>query len=250
MQSYPLALSPKAATTIQTPGRTFVYESGVTDPPGADARIVIKPNNGNEIILRPGQGFSLAAGDQATSWNVRAYKDDLPLAGIVIIGAGEFKDGTFKIDSTSGVIAVRVDNTPENRLPVELDPATEKALKENPVMSYTHSRTVNGQQYVAVQVLAPAENVRGVIVEDCTMLWDGSSNLFARLVAKAGAAPVAQVPASTNGPADGDMVIPYIKQQLASINAPTRRIAIPAGCGLWVWSENPSARVVTLLTIL
>lgn len=259
MQSYPLNLAAGAAQTYTTAARRFVYESGKTVPEGADARIIVKPDNGNEITLRPGQSVGLDPGVVAATWFVRGLDASQPIVGTIIIGSGEFEDSSLKFDSTSGAINVvpavpfQIGNTAANRVPVALDPATEKALKENPVMSYTTSRNVNsaGSAYVPVQVLAPAENVRGVIVEDCMAMNDVSNSIYCRLVAKAGSAPIAANPAAATGPADGDILIPYIKMPMAAINAPVRRIAVPPGYGLWLWPESNSAvRVATLLTIL
>ena len=248
MQSYPLNLGAGAAQTYTTAARRFVYESGKTVPEGADARIIVKPDNGNEITLRPGQSVGLDPGVIAATWFVRGLDSSKPIVGTVIIGSGEFEDSSLKFDSTSGAINVvpavpfQIGNTAANRVPVALDPATEKALKEYPIMSYTHSRKAmlrlaNG--FITPGVLVSAlENVRGVIVEDASMLTDGQ---VVRLIAKE-TAPV--------NPDDGEILIAGVKGQSAGATAPVKRIMVQPGKAIWATAPSAQVDVTGLFTIL
>lgn len=108
MQSYPINLTAATpATSINIQGDNFVYEScsSLID----EQRIIVKPEVGNEIVLRPGQQFRLT--QQSGCWFVRSYDGTSAIAGIVIIGSGEFYDSntknTFKFDSTSGAVPVQ-----------------------------------------------------------------------------------------------------------------------------------------------
>lgn len=168
MQSYNLRVSPGGgAQSINGSARRFVYESGKTDPEGADSRIVVKPDNGNEIVLRPGQSIGLEPGAMASVWYIRALDPALTIVGSVIIGSGEFEDNSLKVDATSGAITVVVSNSDANRVPVELDAATQKILSEEDVITYTGHKVKTGiiADGNVVEMLTPAENVNGVIIE-------------------------------------------------------------------------------------
>jgi len=247
MQSYPINLFAGGSQTFSTAARRFVYESGATDPIGGDARIIVKPDTGNEIVLRPGQAFGLAPGENAANWYVRPYNPTARISGIAIIGSGEFNDGTFKVDASTGTIAVRpeggfkVVNTTDERVPVALDPATETALKEHPLMSYTHAKSVTTTYTGNIALVTAAENVRGVIIEASQIVQLGSNGGGARILAKDTA------PTSLT---DGDIVVPYLTN-FGDTAPVVRRIKVAAGKGLWARSaSNATTDISVLLTIL
>lgn len=227
MQSYPINMPAGGSQTFSSAARRFVYESGATATLNGDARIIVKPDSGNEIVLRPGQAFGLADGETAGNWFVRANDPQMAISGTVIIGSGDFNDGTFKVDSSTGTIAVRPEggfqimNTTANRVPVALDPATEKALTEEPVVTYNAHRIVkNPQQATPVALFTAEENQRGVIIEAYIKFGISKNVLMAKETA----------PKSST---DGDLIISHTEDLIAN---QWRRLKIPAGKGLWVWS--------------
>ncbi len=88
MQSYPLALSSAMnVTSFANDADHFIYESGVS---AGDARIIVRPENGAEIILKPGQSFRIAS--DASRWFVKSFDGVSTIAGVIIIGSGDFVD--------------------------------------------------------------------------------------------------------------------------------------------------------------
>lgn len=242
MQSYPINLFGGGSQTFSTAARRFIYESGQTDPIGGDARVIVKPDTGNEIVLRPGQAFGLAPGETAANWYVRPFDPTARITGTAIIGSGDFSDGTFKVDSSTGVIAVRpeggfqVANTAANRVPVALDPLTEKAMKEFPIVSYTHSRTfkTSATADVPVVVVTAAENTNGIILE--------AAGAFTAIMLTA-----KETAPSSQNRFDGEVVVWDIS---GANNAGWRRIRVAAGKALWARGPGSSNDGSLLLTIL
>lgn len=251
MQSYPINLAAGAAQTYSVSARRFVYESGKTAQEGGDARIIVKPDNGGEVALRPGQSFGLAPNEIASNWYVRAAGDGA-ITGSVIIGSGEFEDNSLKVDATSGAIVVRPeggfkimnDSTERvpvslnlaQRLPVALAPETEQAIKEYPIVSYTESRVAKRPaQAVPVALFTAAENIRGVIIEQYNTVGTTNNALIAKATA----------PTAIN---DGDIIAAHTDTMNPN---QWRRIKISAGKGLWAWgpsaTNSDSSVLITIL---
>jgi len=246
MQSYAINLAAGAAQTYTSAARRFVYESGATVPQGGDSRIIVKPANGNEIMLRPGQGFGLDEGQLAATWYVRGVDPTVPIVGTIIIGSGDFADNSLKIDATSGAVSVipavpfQIGNTAANRVPVALDPATEKAIQEYPLMSYTHSRTFNLGPNLNAPLVTAAENINGVIIESGMSLTTVVEKAVRLLVNPT--SPVSEI--------DGDIIVPFITSQM-TVNPSVRRVKVAAGKA--VWARNVTGQTFNstfLLTIL
>lgn len=167
MQTYALNLTDSDSRSFSTAGDLFVYESGVVaGNDAADLRIIVKPESGGEITLKPGQQFRLPKGESAMQWYVRAATPGTDVIGAIIIGAGEFDDAntvnTFKLDGTF-TNAVQITNTSSQRVPVVFDPKQLLQI-ESPIMNFTNSK--NGIfQSGYTQVIAPNENPNGIIIE-------------------------------------------------------------------------------------
>jgi len=242
MQSYPINLFGGGSQTFSTAARRFIYESGQTDPIGGDARVIVKPDTGNEIVLRPGQAFGLAPGETAANWYVRPFDPTARITGTAIIGSGDFSDGTFKVDSSTGVIAVRPEggfqivNTAANRVPVALDPLTEKAMKEFPIVSYTNYKNAitpsNPGDFVVV--VTAAENVRGVILESAHQA--GGIQLNAKETK-----PISKY--------DGD-VLCWDVHHVNSSGDGWRRLEVKAGKAVWACSAGNASMVGLCYTVL
>jgi len=174
MQTYALNLTSESRS-FSSAGDLFVYESGqVAGNESADLRIIVKPDSGGEITLKPGQQFRLPKGESAMQWYVRAATPGNNITGYIIIGAGEFDDAntlnTFKLDGTF-TNAVTITNTSAARVPVSLDPK-QLLQTEAPVMNFTNSK--NGILAAGYNlVVTPAENLNGVIIE-ATSIGGGS----------------------------------------------------------------------------
>lgn len=267
MHSYPLNLAPGAARDFTAQADLFVYESGAVTPDTGDLRIIVKPDTGGEIVLRPGQRFRLAPGAKATNWNVKANDAAMTITGSLVIGAGEFDDAntlnTFKLDGTF-TNTVKVSNTTAERVPVELDAAAGIKINNTtaqrvPVsldsqqsinvsgalVTYTHKYVGNTASLAqtAIAMLAAASNINGAVLEKFDVNI-GTGTLFT-IVAKA------TPPASTS---DGDVL--FMSSGPVGVNsldmAKSGRIKVPAGMGIWYVSQaadNSNLRAA-LFTVL
>ncbi len=219
---------PKATKTIKsvaTPGTS-------TD---GDTRILVKPENGAEIILKPGQRFRIV--EKASRWFVRSYDSISPINGSVIIGSGEFEDSntanTFKLDGTF-TNSVNVNNTPAQRIPVTLD-TTQVLNIAGTTVQYTNSfADTNTADQTAQVVFSPASNPNGAYVEliEVSILEsNGTSNQTGITFVAKSSAPSTQI--------DGDVIFAletpeYQGTAKRSINEKQSiRIKIPAGKGLY-----------------
>lgn len=171
MQTFTYKFDPsinQTAMAWQVDANLFVYESGVASVDGANRAVIVKPDNGSEITLKPGQRFRLAPGADARTWAVRLADPTVTLTANFILGLGEFEDSntlnTFKLDGTF-TNSVYVNNTPAQRVPVQLDSATPINVAGSTV-NYTNSYAASS--YVpgtTVTVLTPAQNPNGCYVE-------------------------------------------------------------------------------------
>jgi len=218
MQTYSLNLSNGASRSFSTDGDLFVYESGqVAGDDKASARIIVKPDSGGEITLRPGQQFRLPKGSSAMQWYVRAVEGSGDITGFIIIGAGEFDDAntlnTFKLDGTF-TNAVKVTNTDVERVPVSLD-SNQSIKTEAAPMSFTSYRNLYVSAGNVSPLILPAQNVNGVIIES---LYASAKTTF---LAQRG------TPVTSN---DGAIIDVF----LDGTSGPRRaRIALAPGMGLY-----------------
>lgn len=184
MQTYALNLTGAASRIFPATADLFVYESGTNGPDG-ELRIIVKPDNGGEITLRPGQRFRLPPGEKASQWMVRAFDGTAPIVGAVIIGSGEFDDANtmnkFTLDA-SLANNVTVKNTDAERVPVALDPQDILNTSE-PIMSYTNSKNVGLIVSSNTILVSAAENQNGVIIEQ---LWASTSAATTQINANGG----------------------------------------------------------------
>lgn len=202
----------------------------ITDKTG-DARIIVKPENGAEITLRPGQRFRLSReSGKASRWLVRSYDGFSTINGSVIIGSGEFDDAntenTFKLDGTF-TNQVKIVNTEYEPAHVRIDPEQVSGCYSG---SFTDTTVVSG----TTAVFTAAANTNGAWIEWAQMSVchdTGAVNWLAvSLLAKATA---------PTGPTDGDLILfarnysdgSDITKEVAAL--PTR-IKIPAGKGLYL----------------
>lgn len=153
MQSYPINIAPGETRVIQTTAQRFVYESGAATLRGGDARIVVKPDNGADIVLRPGQSFKLPGSESAAVWSMRALDPAMTITGAVIIGSGEFEDNSFKIDANSGAVPVNITSDGG----VVKTTGAYVALQK----SWIGGTLVTG---VDTEVVAPSANVYGAVI--------------------------------------------------------------------------------------
>jgi hypothetical protein len=221
MQSYPLSIQLGQERGYAAAGDLFVYESSTSVPPTGDSRIVVKPNSGTEIVLRPGQSFRLQHGDGASNWSVRALDPTVVIVGYVIIGSGEFTDAntvnTIKLDGSFANL-VTVTNPKEQRIP------TAETLTYG--RNFAHTTAAD----VMLNIVTAAENVNGVWIEQISMTAcsNAGSTTFA-VIAKIGAATPLNY-------FDGEILYSSILfgSSIVTINdRTTRRMFVPAGRGVW-----------------
>lgn len=106
MQNLPLKLSAtNTATVLQVAGNGFWYESATGSP---ELRIIITPEYGSDLVLRPGQSVRL--GKNIGTWTVRSYDNSATINGNIIIGSGEFSDNNTTVANVSGSVTVNSGN--------------------------------------------------------------------------------------------------------------------------------------------
>jgi hypothetical protein len=134
MQTFTYKFDPsinQTAMAWMVDANLFVYESGVAAVDGQNRAVIVKPYNGSEITLKPGQRFRLAPGADARTWAVRLVDPTVTLTANFIIGQGEFEDSntlnTFKLDGTF-TNTVAVNNTAANAVPVAVQATAQAPL--------------------------------------------------------------------------------------------------------------------------
>jgi hypothetical protein len=227
MQSYVLQLVGPQVVPFATVADLFVYESGAATG-GTDTRIMVKPDTGAEIVLRPGQRFRIdKASKKATRWQVHAFDPAVTITGSIIIGSGEFDDANtlnkFTLDA-SLANNVTVMNTAAARVPVTLD-TTQIIQTSGGVIAYQKSYNMT---YLAlgqvINIVTAAQNVNGIMVNRTSMVGTATpSGVEAAFIANA---------AVPTGSADGDVIawVPAIP----GLYVDDAQIKIPAGRGLWL----------------
>lgn len=106
MQNLPLKLSAtNQATVLQVAGNGFWYESAAGSP---ELRIIITPEYGSDLVLRPGQSVRLSK--NIGTWTVRSYDNSATINGNIIIGSGEFSDNNTTVANVSGSVSVTSGN--------------------------------------------------------------------------------------------------------------------------------------------
>jgi hypothetical protein len=249
MQTYLLNLTPGLPfTAYQTSGDLFVYESGTAGVDTADRRIVVKPDSGGEITLRPGQRFRIAPGQKAEMWSVRTLDNSVTLTGSIIIGSGEFDDANtlnkFTFDTGSGALPMNVVNDTAHRVPVSLGNASLNV--SNPIMDYTETFFRNSNILAgAVQIVDPARNVNGIILQR----WDVRQASANNGAIPGGMLSLLAKTAAPTGLTDGDILF---TGGLATAGGGSwtdyhsndgttntlGAIRIPAGKGLYLYTNN------------
>lgn len=250
------------ALTLPTAGDLFVYESAANQM--AETRVRVRPDNGGEVILRPGQQFR--AQSPAERWNVRSYSGVENIDGFFIIGRGGFADSNTKNTVTldaSFANMVTVTNSPANRVPVSVDvtqtmPVSmvgEVEVKNdagNPLavsitgvgqvqenlIAYTGCLNVANTAFttttVMQQVVAPAANVNGIIIN--RYIFKNESALVTML-AKSSA---------PGGNWDGDVLALNDVALATGYVRDDSKIKIPAGKGLYLYSSSAASHTLSL----
>lgn len=243
LQYYDINVGLNKTQQVSAQGRYIYYLSGSTPliegaaTPGAgegNQAIKIRPGqNGQEIILMPGQSLRLPANSKSPdSWKISNYKNAEVITGLVMIGEGEFQDSntqnTFKLD---GAFAnnVTVNNSAASPIPV--------SMKEAAILTYNFSKTIGNMSVGANVLIAPAENVNGVIIE----------RLFCNVTGPVFMAHTA-APVSL---ATGDHLLTPGYPEAAG--AAIQRIRIAAGKGVYLYyfqGVDANSRASLLATIL
>jgi hypothetical protein len=224
MQTHPLSLTAAApATSINIEGRAFRYISGTS---AGDARIIVKPESGNEMELKPGQGFKLTG--EVGRWFVKSFDGVSNITGTLNIGSGDFEDNNVRLDGS-----VAIAGTPT----VNLSAGT-KVQEE--LIAYNGAWTDNANlaAWTAVQIVAPGANVNGITVH-AAMIEDRLTGETGAFLAKAGAAPVDFV--------TGDVIV-YAKGKPSAteMSRLTNKIKVPAGKGLYYIQNHANGTLRTI----
>lgn len=228
MQTYPLNLNPSVpAVVLSVDGDLFVYESGLLQTQYGATKINVKPENGNEITLRPGQKFRLPKGEKVSRWFVRLEEpDDSELLGAIIIGSGEF-------DDTNSVISQVVPVQASGNFPVTIA-QTVNTLAVN--MQYNGSFTTSATAHATtLTVFTPASNANGVDIKSFKISGTmGASGGTFQLLAKT-SAPTAL--------GDGDVIDMFTMKQGLENYSNKDFLRVPAGKGLYIRAASDEALV-------
>ncbi|MFZ3288041.1 MAG: hypothetical protein WA191_14505 [Telluria sp.] len=259
MEAKDLQIAAGQSQTIQAAGSGFRFESGASTT--ADTYLRVKPESGNEMVVKPGQQFRLA--QESGSWTLNANDATAALTGrVLIFGASE----NFEDSNTSNVVvldgtftnSVNVNNTVAERVPVTLDTTqTQPVSIANTVtvqgtvniagatVEYTNSFADASVAAVTAQVIfTPAQNLNGAFVEFAQLeiaVQVGTNATFSgALIAKAG--PPASV-------ADGDVLLAACMSMTSTATAGATeqvilpvRIKVAAGKGLY-WNQSAGAQL-------
>lgn len=287
LQNYDITVAPNKTQEVAAQGRYLYYYDGTTPNvtagtvPATSKNLQIKVvagTTGASVLLMPGQSIRLADTEKAPSmWKVTNAIGAETITGTLLVGEGEFHDSnvsnTLKLDATfansvtvtNGVGApvpvavqgnvtianpsIEIANDVGNRIPVTLDP-TQVIQTAQTVMAYTasYSSTAQSVAGTAVQMLAPATNVNGVIL-----------NKFENLIQVSGGSTTWVVLAKATAPAnltDGDVLL--CGQALASgrVSLDISKDGQPkvaAGKGIWFYSSGVSDQTLlrdALFTVL
>ena len=240
MQANNINIAAGATQTLPCVGTGFWFESGTSST--SNSYIVVKPDTGAEIVLKPGQHFQDPAASTGT-WRISALDPAATITGRVIIGNGEFGDSninnTFKLDGTF-TNSVNVNNTtaaPANVSVVGVTTATPFPVvipgvvnTSQGAMAYSNSFQSTAQSNVApIQILAPGANVNGAVLAQTLVSGVPGANITMTFLAKATA------PANIT---DGD-VLDAITVGSAVINNFQNQspIKVAAGKGIWVMAN-------------
>jgi hypothetical protein len=223
-----------------------------------DTRIKVKPENGGELVLKPGQRFRIAPDQQASRWYISSYDGKSRIAGQVIVGSGDFDDANtlnkVQLDA-SFANNVYVNNTQAQRIPVALDPNVPLNIAGQTV-NYTNAFADATTAAGTVAVVTAAQNPNGMYVELAEISGSGGNNVFGEtaLVAKAGAAPASitdgdvLMVTTCAGYAGGSTSANYgfVNDRLPA------RVKVAAGKGLYLvsaaaWSTSKRTVLTTLL---
>lgn len=239
MQTYNFSLAAAASRNIPATGDLIVYESGTAAGAG-DAHITIKPDFGDEIVLKPGQGVRFK--QTATAFFIKVTDGASSVAGALVIGDGEFFDSNtnnkFTLDA-SFANNVTVMNTASN--PVQITAAS---------MAYTNSyaSTAASVANTAIQMLAAATNVNGVVLNKFDI--GGSATAGTGIVVLAKSTAPANV-------ADGDVLFSGMQiaggpLQLSLDIAKMGQPKVAAGKAIWYMSTAADGCTIrdALFTVL
>jgi hypothetical protein len=242
MQAINLNVTPGNTQQVQCVGTGIWFESGASTT--ADAYIIVKPDQGAEMVLKPGQHFQDASMGTGT-WRVTGHDPAATITGRVIIGNGDFGDSNvnniFKLDGTF-TNSVNVNNTTAAPAVVSLhssDITLPVSIAGNVntsqgAMAYNSSFSTSASTATAVNVLAAAANVNGANLNQTLVSGTASTGAGAiAFVAKATA------PTSIT---DGDLLDIVTIGGGSTINNFQNQspIKVPAGKGIWVISAGTS----------
>lgn len=93
MNIYDIAIAPGAARQIDVQADYIYFRTGSAG--GGDTTVVFQPISGGEAVyLQPGQAYKMPAAlrGKNVSWILRNLKGESTIAGVLLMGEGEFQD--------------------------------------------------------------------------------------------------------------------------------------------------------------
>lgn len=251
MQSLNFSLSPINQTmplNIEASG--LWYESGTS---AVNTRIVVSPEVGGDIELKPGQRVKMTA--LSKSWRIRSLDPAATITGKILIGSGEFEDNSSLVTlDASFANNVTVMNA---SVPVTISGGDVEIKNDagNPIpatITNTPSVTISGTatvqenllpmtggvvhgfiaQNTGTTVITSAANTNGITIQSCTLCFGaGSSGMGISLVAKASGNPASIL--------DGVVIFSaYCGANQDKSSAMPQKIKIPAGYGVSIFNGS------------
>lgn len=237
-------------------GDGFWYVDATPSDGSVDTRIRVTADNGNTIVLKPGQHFRLE--NAVLGWTIASMTGAEAFTGNIIVGNGDFGDDVLavKLDATLAnnvtVVngagapvpvsiqggAVEVTNDAGNPLPVSLSGVG--TVQEN-LVAYTGAYTTASAigMGTAVEIVSAAANTAGITIHSAFIEPNNTADAFVTsFLAKATA------PASVT---DGDMVMisKGFTGATGMVTLP-QKVRIPAGKGLYIIRNSNEARISSI----
>lgn len=183
MQSLTLSLSPTNQTmNINNEASGIWYESGVS---AINTRIIISPEVGGEIELKPGQRVKMT--QMQKSWRIRSLDPAATITGKILIGSGEFEDNsslvTLDASFANNVTVmnasvpvtvsggdVEIKNDAGNPIPTTITNTPSVTIsgtaqvQENLIAATATSAHINKTQGYVHSIVTAAQNTNGIII--------------------------------------------------------------------------------------
>jgi hypothetical protein len=247
MNIYDIGIEPGGVHTINVQADYIYFRSGSAG--GGDTTVVFQPNAGGEsVYLQPGQAYKMPAAmsGKNVTWTLRNLKGEGKIAGIILMGEGEFQD-----NRVSGSVEVIDGGKARTLAGMAFSIATAPGS----------AVTVNSR----VAILNPAGSAKNLVVESIAFapdalatanLYSGAGPIgiadpgFSKNMGMAAQISVAQVSrdvtTQTSGPGTAALWQMAAQAGARDVWTPTEPIVIPPGKSLIIWCNVKNVNFAAL----